>query len=366
MGAGHADHVELAALDRVARGRDVLDAGGVKGRQPRLGAHFAGEIEMRRRALAHAGDDVAQRLLAVDMAADHVEKIDEPRSRQPARDGEPLLPAQAPLPVLVADQPRSKKKAGADALSRRLEHGHSELEAIVERPAIFVGPLVGRGRPELIDQMAVAFELEPIEPAGLHPLGRVGVSRDHPVEVPVLHRLGEGAVGGLADMGRRDDRQPVVLAPAGAAAEMGDLDHHRRALLVDVVGELLEPGHAFVLVEKDVAERLRAVGRHHRRAADHGERDAALRLFGVVEPIALFGHAVFGIGRLVRGRHQPVAQRQAPQLERLQQWIAGHGARPRRWKRTIGQRAARGQRGGDRRLGRPGRGETCLCRPIPS
>ena len=116
MGAGHADHVELAALDRMARGRHVLDAGRVKGRKPRLGAHFAGEIEMRRRALAHAGDDVAQRLLAVDMAADHVEEVDEPRFRQAARDGEALIPAQAPLPVLVADQPRSKKKVRTDAL----------------------------------------------------------------------------------------------------------------------------------------------------------------------------------------------------------------------------------------------------------
>src|SRR5271166_4895651 len=52
MGAGHADHVEFAALDRVAGGGDVLDAGGVKGRHARLG-----EVEMRRRAFAHAGDD---------------------------------------------------------------------------------------------------------------------------------------------------------------------------------------------------------------------------------------------------------------------------------------------------------------------
>ena len=200
MRARHADHVELAALDRVARGRDVLDAGGVKGRQAGLGAHLAGEVEMRRRALAHAGDHAAQPFFGVDMAADHVEKVDQSRAGQPARDGHALLAAQAPLPVLVADQPRAKKEIGADAPPHRLEHGHSEPEAIVDRPAIFVLALVGRRRPELIDEMAVAFEFEPIEPAGLHPFGRVGVSRDHAGEVPVLHRLGEGAVGRLADM----------------------------------------------------------------------------------------------------------------------------------------------------------------------
>ena len=131
------------------------------------------------------------------------------------------------------------------------------------------------------------------------------------------------------------------LLQAGAAAEMGDLDHHRRALFVDVVRQLLEPRHAFVLVEKDVAERLRTVGRDHRRAADHGERDASLRLFGVVEAIALFGHAVLGIGRLVRRRHQPVAQREAAQLKRLQQRIAGHGPASDASGELSGARAAR-------------------------
>ena len=48
--AGHADHVELAGGDRMARGRHVLDAGGVEHREPRRRAHLAGEVEMRRGA----------------------------------------------------------------------------------------------------------------------------------------------------------------------------------------------------------------------------------------------------------------------------------------------------------------------------
>ena len=146
-------------------------------------------------------------------------------------------------------------------------------------------------------------------------------------------------MGGLAHMGRRDDGQPIVLAPAGAAAEMGDLDHHRRALFMHVVGQFLQPRHAFVLVEKDVAERLRTVRRDDRRAADHGERDAALGLFGVIEPVALFRHAVLGVGRLMGGRHQPVAQGQAAQLEGLQQWICWTCDGSRRFGRTIGSAA---------------------------
>ena len=54
VGAGHADHVELALGDRMAGGRDVVDARGVEHRELGRGPHLAGEIEMRRRA--HAGD----------------------------------------------------------------------------------------------------------------------------------------------------------------------------------------------------------------------------------------------------------------------------------------------------------------------
>ena len=38
--------------------------------------HLAGEVEMRRRAGAHAGNDVGQGLVGVDMAADDVDEVD--------------------------------------------------------------------------------------------------------------------------------------------------------------------------------------------------------------------------------------------------------------------------------------------------
>src|SRR5260221_2546228 len=107
---------------------------------------------------------------------------------------------------------------------------------------------------------------------------------------------------------------------------MGDLDHHRSAMRVHVVGELAQPAHTLVLVEEDVAEGRRAVGRDDGRAADHGERDAALRLLGVIEPIARLRHAVLGIGGLVRGRQEAVAQRQMLEPEGLEERIGrGHG-----------------------------------------
>ena len=163
MRARHANHIELAAFDCMASGRDVLDAGGVKGRQARLGAHFACEVQMRHRALAHARNHTAQAFFAVDVATDYVEEVDQSRPRQLASDGHAFFPAQAPLPVLVADQPSAYQEIGTYAPAHCLEHGHSKPQAVFDRPAIFVLTLIGRGRPKLIDEMAVALDFEAIE-----------------------------------------------------------------------------------------------------------------------------------------------------------------------------------------------------------
>ncbi len=240
----------------------------------------------------------------------------------------PSSPGEPAIPVLVAHHPHADEEIAADALADRVQNLEAETHAIVERAAVGVVAPVGRGRPELVDQMPVAFELDPIEACRLHALGAVGVGLDHPRDVPVLHGLREGAVRRLAHVRRRDHRQPVRLAPARAAAEMRDLDHHRRAMRMDVVGEFLQPAHDLVPVEEDVAERLRAVRRDHRGAADHRQRDAALRLLGVIEAIARFRHAVLGIGGLMGRRHQPVAQGEMLELKGLKQRVARHVVPP--------------------------------------
>jgi hypothetical protein len=52
----------------------------------------------------------------------------------------------------------------------------------------------------------------------------------------------------LALVAGRERGQPVALVPVGAAAEMGQLDHHRAAVLMALVGELPHPADHFVLV----------------------------------------------------------------------------------------------------------------------
>ena len=200
-----------------------------------------------------------------------------------------------------------------------------EAHAVLERAAVLVVAVVGGRRPELIEQVAVRLDLDAVHSAGLHPLGGVGVVADDAVDVPRLGDLRVGAVRRLAQRRRRDHRQPVVLAPAGAAAEVADLDHRRCAVLVDAVGHRLDPRHDRVVVGVQVAERRRAVGRHDRGAGRHRHGQATLGLLDVVQPVAILGHAVLAVGRLVRRRKDPVPQRKVLQGERLEERIRIHG-----------------------------------------
>ena len=229
---------------------------------------------------------------------------------------------------LVDHHPHADDELGADTLADRGEHLPREAQAGVVHPALvpaapLVVAVVGERRQELVEQVPVRLDLDPVHAAGLHALGGVGVLADDALDVPLLGDLGDVAVRGLADRRGGHDREPVVLAPPGAAAEMGDLDHAGRAVLVHLVGEPADPGDDLVLVGVQVAERRRAVLGHHGRAGGHRHADAALRLLDVVEPVAVGGHAALRVRGLVRRREHPVAQREVLQRVRLQQRIVG-------------------------------------------
>ena len=118
VGAGHADHVELARGDRVARGRDVVDAGGMEYRDAERRLDLAGEVEMRRGRHAVDRDHLGQRRIGLDVAADHVEEVDLAACHQAAADLEPFGARQALLPGLVGDHAEAD-----DELRRRPRPG---------------------------------------------------------------------------------------------------------------------------------------------------------------------------------------------------------------------------------------------------
>ena len=115
VGARHADHVELALGDCVARRRDIVDARGVKHRELGRGPDFAREIEMRRGRHAGHRDDVATRALMLDVAADDVEEVDHAGILEASGRSRGLVLAETLLPVLVGDQAEADDEIGPDA-----------------------------------------------------------------------------------------------------------------------------------------------------------------------------------------------------------------------------------------------------------
>ena len=175
---------------------------------------------------------------------------------------------------------------------------------VVQAAAVIVVALVGRRRPELVGQMAVGVDLQPVQPGRLHALRRRRVVGDDAVDVPVLDRLGERPMRRLADRRGGQHRQPVRLVPRGAPAEMGDLDHHRRAVRVALVRQAAQPGHDLVLVGEQVAEHRRAVrARPPPSPPSSSAPTPPLRLLDVVQAVAVLRHAVLAVVRLVRGAH---------------------------------------------------------------
>jgi hypothetical protein len=99
------------------------------------------------------------------------------------------------------------------------------------------------------------------------------------------------------------------------------------AVFVAGIGQALEPRHDLVAVGVQVAEHGRGVARDNGGAGGHGQRDAAFCLFLVVADVLVLGQAVIVVVGFVRGGHEPVAQGQVLELERLQQRVVGavHG-----------------------------------------
>ena len=323
---GHADHVELALRDGVAGRRHVVDAGGVEDGDACRGADLAGEVKVGGGAHPGDGDDVDQGGVGVHVAADDVEEV-EAGGLEAAGDLDAFLAGKAGLPVLVGDHAQAEQEAGADGVAHGLHDPERERHAVVQAAAKGVVPLVGGRRPELVGQVAVGVDLQPVEAGGLHTLGGGGVVGHDAVDVPGLDLLGKGPVGRLADRRGGEDREPVGLVPGGAAAEVGDLDHHGGAEFMALVGKAAHPGDDLVLVGEQVAEHGRAVGGDDGGAGGHGQRHAAAGLLGVVKAVAVLGHAVLAVVRLVRGGHHAVAQRQVLELERLEQRGPPYGRR---------------------------------------
>ncbi|EKD61783.1 MAG: hypothetical protein ACD_54C00103G0001, partial [uncultured bacterium] len=169
MGAGHANHIQLAGLDGIARGRHIGDAGGVEGGHADLGPDTAGEIEVRCGFHAVDRDHIGHRRIGMDAALDDIEEIDEAGIAEHLAKGHAFIGRYAALFDLIRSVADAKQEVFTDALAAGGQHLHREAGAVFQGTAIGGGEAVGERRHELIHQVAVAFEFDAIEPGCRHP-----------------------------------------------------------------------------------------------------------------------------------------------------------------------------------------------------
>ena len=133
----------LPDADRVPRRGDVLNAGGVEGREIGGGPDLSSEIEMRRARHALDRNDIRQARVGVDMAPDDVEEVDKtailqaPRDFQAVRLG--LIPPASRSSPTETD---ADDEFVADPPAHGAQDVKGETQPIVERAAIGGGSSV--------------------------------------------------------------------------------------------------------------------------------------------------------------------------------------------------------------------------------
>ena len=318
---GHSHEVDQPVADRVTRGRDVVDAGGVHHRDLQGRLHLAGELEMGCHRGAHRGDHTRERLVTGHVALDDADEVDA-LGHEELGDLDAFVVLKAALDVLVERHADADGEVRAGGFPNGANHSQREPQSVLDAAhPVGVVATVGQRGPERVEKVGVGLDLDAVEPGFAASRGRVGIGLDDAIQIPLLGNFRKGAVRGFADRRGGDDRQPVAVVVARAAAEMGDLAHDSRAVFVHAVGEFAQPGHDLVFVEVQVAEGCGAVGRHDGGSAHHRQTDSAFGLLFVIEAVAPLRHPVLGVGGLVRRAHDAVAQRHLLQREGLQEGI---------------------------------------------
>ena len=109
----------------------------------------------------------------------------------------------------------------------------------------------------------------------------------------------------------------------GAAAKMSDLRHQRGPVLVKELGQLGKERDD-VVIDDQLVEHRRGVGRNGAGPADKGQADAAFRLFHLIAERGVGGLAALRVAQRVAGTEDPVLDPDRTQIETLQQRIATH------------------------------------------
>ncbi len=185
-------------------------ARGMEHRKLRGLANLPGKIQMGRGRHATNGDDLGERGIMLDDAADDVEEINLPGVHQAFANLQAVFLVDAAVGILVSHQAAAHDELRPHSFAHRIQHTRGETQPVLEcLGAVIIGSLIGQRRPEAIHQVAVALKLNAIHSTVFHALGGRRIVFDDALNIPVFHLLGERAVRRLTHGRCRKHGQPV-------------------------------------------------------------------------------------------------------------------------------------------------------------
>ena len=128
--------------------------------------------------------------------------------------------------------PYTQQKAVSNGLTHRLKNHLSETHSVLESASILVSAMIGRGGPELVNQMTRGNDLESVEAAGFAALCGGREVFDDAMDVLFIHCPGESTMQNLSSRRGRHDRYPFACIGVGPPSEMSDLSHQERIMLM--------------------------------------------------------------------------------------------------------------------------------------
>ena len=210
MGPGHADQIQQPLLNGVAGCCDIIDASGMHDRQVKMLFHFCGKLKMGRLGGAHVRDQGGKANAGRAVTAVNVEKIDHAGFGQQFTDLKTLVELKTAIESFIKHHSDAHDKVIAHLSANFLQHFNGKANPVLKRAAVFIGPAVDGRCPETVQQVPIGIDFNAIEIAVTTTCRCCAIGLNGAFNIPVLHRLGEGAVGGFPDSRGRDHGQPVA------------------------------------------------------------------------------------------------------------------------------------------------------------
>src|SRR5471032_7453 len=214
VGAGHADHVDVAAFQNACGLVRVLDV--LRVQDGRLD-HFldpGSQVQERLRWITHVGDNVGQGVVGITTRAHDTDEIDHAGGVVILGDFLHVLVAQAIGVEFIAADTNADAEVRADFLAHGLDHFQPEAHAIFEAAAPLIGALVDARAPELVDHVLVhSGQFNAVQATGLGAGCSAGIVADHAPDFFRFDGLAGRAVHRFTDARRRQQGRPVVAIP---------------------------------------------------------------------------------------------------------------------------------------------------------